>query len=301
VHLDGAEFGALVDASTFGGTSGNILITADSLLVENGAVVSTQTFDPSVADGGNIQIQAGSTAILAAGQITSSSFGSGAGGQIQIAGTSLELDGGSSIQCSAQGTGNAGGVTLNLDGSVRLAHNSSLSVSSAASDGGNISVIAGDDIRVKDSSITASAANNGGDITLKADKLVYFLNSTLTAEATTGNGGNINIDPPLVVFNNSSINANSADAAGGDISIIASGFLASGTPITASGAQAGTISIQTPDQDITDELASLEEEPIDAETLLQPHCGVKLKNISTFSVLSRGTPVAPNQLLPSLP
>jgi large exoprotein involved in heme utilization and adhesion len=104
----------------------------------------------------------------------------------------------------------------------------------------------------------------------------------------------------LVVFNNSSINASSADAAGGNISIIASGFLASGTPITASGAQAGTISIQTPDQDITDELASLEEEPIDAETLLQPHCGVRLKNISTFSVLSRGAPIAPNQLLPSI-
>jgi large exoprotein involved in heme utilization and adhesion len=340
VRLNGQAFGAELAAFTAGGRSGGITITSDSLEIQSGAQIRTDTLAGSF-DGGPIQITtsllrldgtgqgllpttiASTTSqdsVAAGGDITirpnagskltmevwngasvnTSSSTSGDGGNIHVEAADVRLQNGVSIQSSASGSGDAGNVAIGATGSVSLQQNSSLSVSSLQSDGGSITVTAGNEIRVKDSSVTAQAAVNGGDITLKADKLVYFLNSTLTAEAISGNGGNINIDPPLVVFNNSSINASSADAAGGNISIIASGFLASGTPITASGAQAGTISIQTPDQDITDELASLEEEPIDAETLLQPHCGVRLKNISTFSVLSRGAPIAPNQLLPSI-
>jgi filamentous hemagglutinin family protein len=299
--------GATISVSTFGdGDAGRIDLTADSLDLSRDATITATTAGSGA--GGSINLNAdrvrldGSEQFVFTG-ITATTNGEGSGGDIVLEAGDCTLNGRASIQCAATGTGAAGSLAINAARRVQLQRGSELSVSAAQSDGGNIAVSAGSEIRLANSRITAQAAGDGGNLQLSAPRIVYLLNSQLTAESIEGNGGNVTIDPQFMVLNNSEITANAIVGNGGNIFIVSDFFLSSASSVTASsefGLQ-GSVTISAPDVELSGNLLPLSGELLGAENLLRAECAVRLPGgISSFIVLGRGgVPVEPDGLLPA--
>jgi hypothetical protein len=274
---------SVITALTAGdGLGGTITLNlTGSLKLLNGSFISSET--DTAADGGSINIHAGS----------------------------ISLDKGASVNCSSPfDVGRAGEIVLQADNSVLLNRNSSITTSAPNSSGGNITVNSGSEIRVLHSQITAAAGLDGGNISLSAPHLAYLLNSTVTAQADTtgsgfGNGGNLTIDPSFLVINNSGLISRSSFGNGGNISILTDYFFESASTIDASApfGLPGTVRVTAPEVDLSGSLIALPENLLSAETQLRPDCGVRLGgNISSFIVLGRGgLPIEPGGFMPSSP
>lgn len=307
--------GSIITAGTFGsGNGGNVQITTDTLRIDGtdtltggpdfltGIQAVTTSFD-SPAPGGNIQITAGSVELDHMGSIFTTSYGLGAGGNIEVNAGNLTLANASTIRAEGLDAGPAGQISVYADQNVILTGQSAISTTALASSGGDITVSAGDEIQLTDSSITAQAGpDGGGNITLLAPQMIYLLNSTLSAEAE-GKGGNLKIDPVFFILNNSSLISRSSSADGGNISINASYFFQSASVIDASARVGlpGTISVTAPDLDLSGSLVGLPSNLLDVENQLRPDCRVRLAgNISSFIMLGRGgLPIEPGGFVPS--
>jgi len=269
--------------------------------------------------------------------ITCSSQSGQAGGIAITTDQNLQLQNASVISVSSANN-NAGDVSAVSLGSIRLTD--SQITAQAAQDGGNISLAASATVNLLNSSVDASAGSHGGNVTVDPQSVVLN-NSTIASSAGTGTGGNITIEPastvyllkstlnarsasgnggdilvagpsgntgtgtagaPLVTLNQSGVIANAPKGHGGDIMFIAKGFLLSGGLIDASGAENGTVEIRSPNVDLTGIVVPLPASLLDAESQLQPYCGIKLAGaISSFLVVGRGgVPLQPSGALPSL-
>jgi hypothetical protein len=105
-------------------------------------------------------------------------------------------------------------------------------------------------------------------------------------------------------LNRSALVASAIQGDGGNVNIVSDFFLRSGSSIDVSsefGLQ-GTVTITAPDVDLSGSLEELRADLLDADTLLKPHCSVRLPGgISSFFVLDRGgVPVEPGMLLPAI-
>ncbi len=257
-----------------GGKGGDITVSARSLILRSGMVISTTT--STRGDGGSIQISAGS----------------------------IEFDGGSSIQSASQESGRAGTLSLESSGSIRLNGQSSVSTSAPQSQGGDITVRAGEKIELLNSQVTAQAGpGGGGNISLSAPSLVYLLDSTLTAQAQ-GDGGNLKVETFSFVVNRSSLISKSLSANGGNITILSDYFLQSDTIIDASApfGLPGTVKVTAPDVDLSGSVIGLPGNLLDAESQLRPDCSVRLTgSASSFVILGRGgLPPEPGGFVPSV-
>jgi filamentous hemagglutinin family protein len=300
-----------VTANTFGaGTGGSVTVSAQTLQITDRdrvtlAGISAQTLSTgSGGAGGQVKIDAGGLQLHGAGAaITTQSSGRGHAGQIQIAAGSLSMSDGSAIQSSSTGAGRAGSLTIGVDGAITLQSGSSLSVASAQSDSGDIRVRSGSNISLTDSSITAEAATNGGSIDLRARDLLLLTNSQITAAAGV-NGGNIFIDPVFVVLDQSLISAKAILGRGGNIRIISDFFIASPDSSVTATSQLGidgTVKIDALNNDLTGSLVELPSTLLNAESLLQELCTVKVDHFSSFISEGRGgLPPLPGEALPSL-
>ena len=309
--------GSIITAATFGaGHGGNVQITTDTLRIDGkntltggpdlltGIQAVTTSLD-SPAPGGNIQITARSIELDHMGSLFTTSFGIGPGGNIEINTGNLKLTRGSTIRAEGLDAGPAGNISLHADQNIVLMGNSAVSTSALGSSGGGISVIAGSEIRLRNSGITAQAGpGGGGNITLMAPDMIYLLNSTLSAEAA-GDGGNLTIDPVFFVLNDSSLISRSSSANGGNISILGNYFFQSSSLIDASApfGLPGTVSVTAPDLDLSGSLIGLPSNLLDIENQLRPDCRVRLaEKMSSFIMLGRGgLPIEPGGFVPSGP
>jgi filamentous hemagglutinin family protein len=321
--IDILNTASIFTRTTGDGNSGNINITAQKINITGDNGVSGQTTgilasdgDPNigigVGNGGNVLINTGTLNVSGGGKIITSTIGTGNAGTIGINATSVTLQDSSSIESASIGSqlggglpgGLAGGVTLNVQDSLSLSGQSSISVSSIENDAGDASVTAGADINLTDSTISAQAGLNGGNILLKAVSMIYLLNSSLTASAQNGNGGVITLDPSFVILNQSPLTANvSVQGNGGTVSINSDYFFASQSPFdvsTPSGIP-GTVVVTAPNVDLSGVLVALGGDFLDAESRLRPDCAVRLADdVSTFLLLGRGgVPLEPGGFLPS--
>ena len=152
--------------------------------------------------------------------------GNGVGGNINLRGSAIQLSNGASISATSSGRGNAGNITVN----------------------------AGNQFTMMNSSITTEANQSSGGaikITTNPSGQCELINSTISASVLdgTGGGGSVNIDPQFVVLQNSQILAQAVQGPGGNISITTNLLLPDSTStISASSqfGQQGTISIQSP-------------------------------------------------------
>jgi len=129
--------------------------------------------------------------------------GSGRSGNIRLVTGDLFLDQQGLILASAiSQTGSAGDITIQAN-TIQLDHGSKISTTSAASNGGNITLNVRDYLLLRrNSSISATAGTaqsggDGGNITIAAPNGfvigVKAENSDITANAFTGSGGRVNI------------------------------------------------------------------------------------------------------------
>lgn len=307
------------------------LATGQNIILPSGIV--SEVFTGGVGQGGTINVTTPVLQVTDGATITASTDGDGDAGNININATqSATFDGTSSIDGGAtqigvtagpNTTGVAGLLTIStpflqvLNGAEITAE-----TEGGIGAGGNININA-DEVRLENQGlITAETVNtDGGNITFDVESLLLLQNeSNITATAGTaegfGDGGNITIITPdgfIVALEdeNSDIMANAFLGDGGNIDITAQGifginFQETLTPfsdITASsefGLQ-GSVTIETPDVDPSDDLAALPVDVVDASRLVGQGCGAGTSDIATalgeFTITGRGgLPPTPEQV-----
>ena len=104
-----------------------------------------------------------------------------------------------------------------------------------------------------------------------------------------GNGGDIELDPEFIVLNASQISANAAVGQGGNIVLESNYYLNSGSTITATGATSGTVTITSPELDLSGALVGLPSAPVGSGTQLQETCAMAMNgDFSSFLAVGQG-------------
>ncbi len=238
------------------GNAGDILVTVDHLLsIATSGEISAGT--SSTGKGGGVTVHAGSLIIDGAatpttltgisGDANTGSKGNAGDVRVDVDST-VHLNGGT-IASSSAGKGNAGSVVVAAGASAFLTGGSVISVAAPNANAGSVTVSTHGGIELHDgSTISASAGRSGGDIFISARDLFFLDHSSVVATAGTsfltgarggaaGAGGNISIDPTFIILDHGTISANAALGAGGNILLQAQNFLASESPITATGSE----------------------------------------------------------------
>jgi filamentous hemagglutinin family protein len=267
--------------------------------------------------GGTVRLNVRDLQLLNGAQILAFTDGNGNGGAIDIQAKNLLISGfnhtsgaPSSLSSTARvpaALGNGGNIQVQAD-AITVENGGLITTQSAGmGNAGNISIKATDRLVMRDSSVTTQAVqSDGGDITVQAGNLVHLVGSNVTTSVGTGfgNGGNISIDPNFVVLDHSHIVANAFGGKGGNITITSGVFLADPSSIVnASSARGinGTIDIQSPVQNLSGTLSPLPSTLLKIAPLT-PQCAARAQGgtFSSFTVAGRdGVPVEPGGLLPS--
>jgi filamentous hemagglutinin family protein len=201
------QVGSVLFASSLGGSgdAGNLRIDTRRLLLRDGAGISTGTFGSG--KGGNLQITATDSIELignsasgqVGGRLFASSEGSGDAGDLRIDTRRLLVRDGAVISSNSIREGTAGDINITVRDTLQ-ANNGTISTTSDRSSGGNINITASNIRLFGNSDITSSVnsgAGGGGNIDLKADSIIAFDDSDILAFARDGKGGNITLDTPV--------------------------------------------------------------------------------------------------------
>ena len=167
---------------------------------------------------------------------------------------------------------------------------------------GDISIEAGNTVELSGGTISTETLDaDGGNITITASQLVYLLNSVISTSVSggLGDGGNITIDPVFVVLNNSSIIANAHGGNGGNILIVAENFFQDENSIVEASSDLGidgTVIIESPDENISNNLADMPESLLAEIELASQQCDLRTrKDISSLVLVGRdGLPPSPD-------
>lgn len=197
--FDGEFASGLFAQADFGdtGNGGDLTITTDYLLVADGAQISTTTFGSG--DGGNLSVTASEIEIVgAAREFASGLFvsteDSGNGGNLEIVTDYLLLAGGGEITTTTFGSGDGGSVTVTA---------SEIEIIGGAAEVGSSGLFANVEFteieaEAEDGSVffeIIEATGNGGDILLKSDRLSISGGGRIEAFTNTlGDAGTITIE-----------------------------------------------------------------------------------------------------------
>ncbi|BDA76475.1 filamentous haemagglutinin outer membrane protein (plasmid) [Calothrix sp. PCC 7716] len=241
-----------------GQNAGNIILNADSIILENGSEINSSNIF-GFGNAGKIDINAkkdinlsGDSSILAqsAGQgsggavtiktngsisfinsdiFTNVSLGSnGQAGDINIQASSLSMSDNSDFLASAFQEGNAGNIAIQTTDFINLNNNSQIAANNSTKAGGNISLLTRQ-LKLNNSSISGAALGSGaaGSLIIKAtDEVEVSGLSKLTMDTIgNGNAGNLRIDTKKLTIQDGSRVSSSAlgdNGAGGNIEINAS-------------------------------------------------------------------------------
>lgn len=314
VSFDGAKsnepFFSGAYSSTVGMGNGNdIKITARSLAISNGALLSTTTFGKG--NGGNIILEANTLEAVKNGEVRTTSVNNGKAGNITINATeSVNLAGSSGLFANTSKTSTAQGGDLKINSrQLVVRDDAEVSVGSQGSGrGGNLEVAADSIWLDNQAKLTAeTTSGKGGNITLQnLDLLLLRRNSQISTtagiEQQSGDGGNITINAPnsfivAVPNENSDITANAYTGSGGRVNIQAFGIYGiqprpnptSLSDITASSEFGvnGIVELNTPDINPSSGLVNLPTVPVDTQVAQTCTAGSTVAK-SSFTITGRG-------------
>jgi filamentous hemagglutinin family protein len=279
VLIDGAGSGIFTN-SQGSGLGGNTNITAQSITVQNGGVISAQA--NGSGPGGQMNILTDNLQLISGGQLTSGSVI----GRNPITGQPLP---------PPSGTG--GDITVMASGSVTMTNNGSISASSTGTgNAGNIQITAGNQFTMTNSKVTTEANQASGGsvkITTVPNGRVELTNSTISASVLdgTGGGGSVNIDPQYVILQNSQILANAVFGPGGNINITTNLLLPDTASVISASSQfgqQGTISIQSPISPASGKINPIGHRPLIPTSMVSQRCAALAGgNASSFTVAGR--------------
>ncbi|WP_336229558.1 two-partner secretion domain-containing protein [Scytonema sp. PRP1] len=196
-------YSAAISGST--GNAGDLMINTSELLIQNGAQVSTSTLGSG--NGGNLTLTANKVQLIGtssdghsfSGLYSAAISGStGNGGDLTIHTSELLIQDRAVVSAEGRSQGNAGNITINVDGLLR-ATNGDIITTAERSSGGAITITAKDMRLFGDSNIATnvlSGVGGGGNITLNANSIIALNDSDILAFARDGRGGNITLNTP---------------------------------------------------------------------------------------------------------
>jgi filamentous hemagglutinin family protein len=219
-----------------GGDAGQVTVSADSLAIGAGGSISGDTYgsgnggDVTVSVAGALTIAGDSSSGLFTGisAVTLSSTEGGDAGQVTVNGGTIALTEGGQITSTTFGSGNGGDVTVNAVGELTIIGNpdtetlTGISANSrstqAGGDAGQVTVQANSVFVTNSGEISTNSNGPGvaGDILIKAQQVVVD-NGTISSDSSgTGASGSVIIDPASIsILNDSNV---SAKATGGGAS-----------------------------------------------------------------------------------
>jgi filamentous hemagglutinin family protein len=206
--------GADISVSTVSqGNAGNVLITANSLLLasdsEQSASIKSESVDANSGDAGNIILEInGLLEILDGGSISSMTGSSSNAGQMLISADQINMAGTGYISGSTFGQGNAGTIGLDVTGLLSMEKNSGITnYVTESGNGGSISVTAGQ-IRIGEAEITSYASEgstgDAGEIAITSYQSIELVNGGVISSWTngSGNGGTVGIKGDCLYIDN---------------------------------------------------------------------------------------------------
>jgi filamentous hemagglutinin family protein len=285
--------GGLISTATGGdGLAGAITVNAGSMNVSSGASISSSSGLNVGVNGGFLlgKGAAGTVTVNSSGPVTiagqgsglfTTTAGSGAGGNINLRGSTIQLSNGAAISATSTGSGNAGNITVNAASQLTIS-NSSITTEANQSSGGAIKITTtpSGTVQLTDSKISASVLDG------------------------TGGGGSVNIDPQFVTLQNSQILAQAVQGPGGNIFITTNLLVQDANSVISASSQFGqngTITIQSPINPAGGKIIPLSQKPLIATALLSQRCAVLAGgNLSSFTVAGRDSlPAEPGSWLSS--
>ncbi|MBN8564839.1 MAG: filamentous hemagglutinin N-terminal domain-containing protein [Leptolyngbya sp. UWPOB_LEPTO1] len=188
------------------GNSGNLTITANSLVLTGGSQISASSF--GTGNTGNVTVKV-SDRVLLSGATPDGEFGSailsrvekggnGRGGNLSITANTLEMTDGASLSASMLGTGDAGDIAITVQDRVSLNKSDIFGNvgETGRGTGGNLSITANTLELTNGASLSASTFGTGhaGNATITVQDQVLLNNSSIfgNVEKTgKGNGGGL--------------------------------------------------------------------------------------------------------------
>jgi hypothetical protein len=248
--IDGAKSGIFADTEGTGG-GGAINLSAKSLMIQNGGMISAST------TGTDTRATGGSIIVNATDQVTLTKGGS-------ITASSIVKP-----ETPKSGIANAGNISVNAGQQLEVLDGSSITTRAAKASGGNIDIRAVDRIRFVDSTVSTSVLSEdgkGGDIFIDPN-VVILEGSKVTAEAVGGSGGNITFVTPLFLQDS-----------------------ASTVSATSQRGVSGTVTIQSPTSNLSGTVGQLASKMNPPQVLLQNRCiALASGEQSTFILARRDT------------
>lgn len=256
---------ATIGAATMGvGAAGNMTMVVDDLYLKDGGIITNSSgailggkLWLATGDGGHITVTVRKDIIISGhnpfnpSSITSNTFLSGQGGNLDIQANRLILTDSGTISANSLGIGNAGNIHIQAN---------------------QLSLTKGGEIT------SAAAQAVGGGITVSATDLLYLRKAQLTTSVHggKGNGGNITIEnPALVVLGQSQIVAQADQGQGGNIHLVADTFFKTPDSLISASSRLGIdgeIVINSPDESVGNNLLTLPAGFIDISGLLPRPC-----------------------------
>lgn len=289
-----------------------------------GSAIASSVSRPGLTgNAGNLTIDTRRLTVAGGGQIVTSTFGTGKGGNLTVKATeAVELIGTSgttppaisilSALAGSDSSGNAGNLNIETP-QLTIRDGATATVSNLAQKGtaGDLQVNADSINLLGGGSLDAQTrAGEGGNIKINSQNILLRNNSRITTNAQqTATGGNITINTStLLAAGNSDITANAQKGNGGRISITADGifgteFRDQPTPksdITATSDLGpkfdGTVQIELKATDLNRGLVQLPETVVDSSSQISSGCAAVGRN--SFTITGRGG--LPTSLLEAL-
>ncbi|MEX0829811.1 MAG: hypothetical protein WD032_06180 [Nitrospirales bacterium] len=294
------------------GSGGDIIVTAKTVTLKDGASVQTTSLGREATDAvnetvantpeglrphaGNITINADILTVSGArttggnagfsllpSQIASGATGPAGTGNIMVAAGEITIRDAAVITSEAESHTpdvQRGIIALTARENLKIYGGKISAQSSGSGNAGDIHLTAANTILLDGATVTTEAAQaSGGNIKLTAQDLIRLSNSTISSsvegDATTA-GGNINVDPDFIVLQNSKILAKAVQGQGGNISLIANNAVLV-DPLSVLDASSalgvsGLVDIQAPIQNLSGTLAPLPEETVPVTALYGARC-----------------------------
>ncbi len=266
------------------GTAGDVVVEARKLTLADGGQISGSTFGSGA--GGSLTVRVRETLRITgrhpvsgiSSSLVANSFGEGQGGNITICASDLELLNGSAIAANANDVGEAGDIMIDVTQTLMI-DQSAIRTNALQADGGDVAITT-NRLQLRDGQISTSVGDGegrGGNIHVGA-RLGWLQRSQIRADAFGGPGGNVTIQTDgLVTDASSQVSASSVRSVDGTVAI------------------EGLV-------DLAGSLTPIDERFASSAVLLSDRCAGRLqgKGVGQFTFGARDRiPIAPDRILPS--
>jgi large exoprotein involved in heme utilization and adhesion len=299
VRADALELNrGLIRSSTAGsGRAGSIRIAAGDIVLANGGWIDAGTTGGSAGDGGSIELNASRSLLLtgvdrtpaaeitppvgvlvtpaklgrpqgpAPSAISSNTAGRGAGGNLTLVSPHVTIADGARISANSSGSATAGSIRVDARPGSLMLDGASITTQAQSSDGGNIEVLAGNRVHIRNGEISTSVGSGGGS------------------------GGNLFIDPTFVILERARASANAFGGSGGNVDIRSGYFFATPDSTIEASSQlgvSGSVQISAVQADVVAALPVLPAQFYDAGALLREACAPRANGASRLVDVGRG-------------